>query len=65
VQRLMVHGSPADVERRVAELRTLFPTGLVLSPSHEALLPDVPEENVEAMRRAACRTARNQTTHEP
>jgi uroporphyrinogen decarboxylase len=59
VQQLMVHGTAADVRRRVAELRRLFPTGLVLSPSHEALLPDVPPANVEAFRQAA--TAANST----
>jgi uroporphyrinogen decarboxylase len=52
VQQLMAHGTPADLRRRVAELRRLFPTGLIISPSHEALLPDVPPENVEAMRKA-------------
>jgi uroporphyrinogen decarboxylase len=55
VQQLMVHGTPAAVERRVAQLRRLFPTGLILSPSHEALLADVPGANVEALRRAASR----------
>ena len=52
VQRLMVTGAPADVRRRVRQLLALFPTGLVISPSHEALLPDVPPENVEALRSA-------------
>jgi uroporphyrinogen decarboxylase len=52
VQRLMVHGTPADVYRRTRRLIELFPTGLVVSPSHEALLPDVPPANVEALRRA-------------
>jgi uroporphyrinogen decarboxylase len=52
VQRLMAHGTPADVRWRVVELRRLFPTGLIISPSHEALLPDVSPENVEAMRMA-------------
>lgn len=50
VQELMAHGSPADVHRRIVELMALFPTGLVISPSHEALLPDVPPANVEALR---------------
>ncbi|MFW6214130.1 MAG: uroporphyrinogen decarboxylase family protein, partial [Spirochaetota bacterium] len=53
VQELMVRGAPADIHRRVRELITLFPTGLVLSPSHEALLPDVPPENVRALFDAA------------
>jgi hypothetical protein len=29
-----------------------FPTGLIFSPSHEALLPDVPPTNLEAFRQA-------------
>jgi uroporphyrinogen decarboxylase len=53
VQELMVRGTPDDVARRIRELVGLFPTGLVLSPSHEALLPDVPPENVRAMFEAA------------
>ena len=48
----MAHGTAADVRRRVAELRRLFPTGLIISPSHEALLPDVPPANIEAFREA-------------
>lgn len=31
---------------KVEELKRLFPTGLILSPSHEAILPDVPPENI-------------------
>ncbi len=53
VQELMVHGSPQDVRKRVGELCELFPTGLVVSPSHEALLPDVPADNVHALFEAA------------
>jgi uroporphyrinogen decarboxylase len=30
-------------------LKRLFPTGLIISPSHEALLPDVAPANVEAI----------------
>ena len=52
VQELMAHGTPADVVRRVAALLELFPTGLIVSPSHEALLPDVPPENVEALQKS-------------
>jgi uroporphyrinogen decarboxylase len=52
VQHLMVHGTPEDVAERVRSLRNLFPTGLIISPSHEALLPDVPAKNVEALRQA-------------
>jgi uroporphyrinogen decarboxylase len=48
-QHLLVSGSPAQVEARVRQLRELFPTGLIISPSHEAILPDIPPANVEAL----------------
>ncbi len=48
-QYLMVNGSPADVSQKVSELVDLFPTGLIISPSHEAILPDIPPANIEAL----------------
>jgi uroporphyrinogen decarboxylase len=48
-QNLMVNGSPDQVRARVKELKKIFPTGLIISPSHEAILPDTPPANVEAM----------------
>jgi uroporphyrinogen decarboxylase len=48
-QNLLVNGSAEAVRRRVVELRKLFPTGLVISPSHEAILPDIPCANIEAL----------------
>jgi uroporphyrinogen decarboxylase len=48
-QYLLVNGIPGEVSRRVRELKTIFPTGLILSPSHEAILPDIPPENIGAM----------------
>lgn len=48
-QDLLVHGRPEDLRAKVRELRHLFPTGLILSPSHEAVLPDVPPANIEAI----------------
>lgn len=48
-QELLPHGTPADVRAKVKELRTIFPTGLIISPSHEALQDDVPPENVKAL----------------
>ena len=48
-QNLMVSGSPQQVKDTVHELRRLFPTGLILSPSHEAILPDTKPENVKAL----------------
>ena len=48
-QYLLVQGSPEQVRQKVRELKKLFPTGLVISPSHEAILPDIPPANVEAL----------------
>lgn len=55
-QHLLVNGSPAEVEAKVLELRELFPTGLIISPSHEAILPDIHPANIEALARAASQT---------
>ena len=57
-QELLPKGTPEDVAGRVRGLCRCFPTGLVVSPSHEALLPDVPPANVEAMCRAAVNVGR-------
>ncbi len=52
-QHLLVNGTPADVAAKVRELVGIFPTGLVVSPSHEAILPDIPPRNLEALLLAA------------
>jgi len=48
-QELLVHGTPQRIREKVHELKRLFPTGLVISPSHEAILPDISPANVEAL----------------
>ncbi|MDR1853057.1 MAG: uroporphyrinogen decarboxylase family protein, partial [Propionibacteriaceae bacterium] len=48
-QDLLVNGTEAEVREKVLELAEIFPTGLVISPSHEAILPDIPPANVEAL----------------
>ena len=48
-QELLVRGKPEAVAAKVRELRSIFPTGLVISPSHEAILPDIAPENIEAL----------------
>lgn len=48
-QDLLPHGKPEDIRAKVKELRTIFPTGLIVSPSHEALQDDVPPENIKAL----------------
>ncbi len=52
-QDLLVNGSTEDVKAKVRELRGYFPTGLIISPSHEAIMPDVPPKNIRAMFEAA------------
>ena len=48
-QELLPNGTPEQVMEKVKYLRTLFPTGLVISPSHEAIQSDVPPANIKAM----------------
>ena len=48
-QHLLVNGKPEEVRAKAEELKALFPTGLIISPSHEAILPDVHPANVEAL----------------
>ena len=48
-QNLLVHGKPEEVREKVQELMDIFPTGLIISPSHEAILVDTPPANIEAM----------------
>ena len=48
-QYLLVNGNPGDIVKKVNELKEIFPTGLIISPSHEAVLPDIPPANIEAL----------------
>jgi uroporphyrinogen decarboxylase len=51
-QYLLVNGKPDEVEMKVKDLINIFPTGLIVSPSHEAILPDIPPANIEALFKA-------------
>ncbi len=51
-QDLLVNGSPADVAQDVRRVKDLLGPRLVVSPSHEAVLPNVPPENLVAMAQA-------------
>ena len=51
-QYLLIKSQPEEVTVKVRELIELFPTGLIVSPSHEAILPDIPPANIEAMFKA-------------
>lgn len=48
-QDLLPNGTPEQVAAKVRELREIFPTGLIISPSHEAIQADVPPENIAAL----------------
>ena len=48
-QYLLVNGTPEQIEEKVKQLYALFPTGLIISPSHEAILPDIPPSNIDAL----------------
>jgi len=48
-QELMVNGTPEQVKVKITELKQIFPTGLIISPSHEAILPDTNPANIEAI----------------
>ena len=49
IQELLPKGTPEEVRAKVRELKEIFPTGMILSPSQGVLLDDVPPANVAAM----------------
>ena len=51
-QDLLVNGSPEEITTEVMRVDDILGP-LIIGPSHEALLPNVPPENVEALARAA------------
>jgi len=52
-QRLLNHGTPGEVKAEVRRIRDLLGPHFIVSPSHEAVLPDVPPQNIAAMAEAA------------
>ncbi len=52
-QHLLVHGTPDEIRADVYRVRRELGPCLIVSPSHEALLPNVPPENVLAMSEVA------------
>lgn len=52
-QDLLVHATPDAVKAEVRRVKKLLGPNIVISPSHEAILSNVPPENVEAMAEAA------------
>ena len=51
-QELLVNGTPEQISAEVKRIIKVFPSGLVISPSHEAILPDIYPANIEAMYKA-------------
>jgi uroporphyrinogen decarboxylase len=52
-QQLLVHGSPEEIKADVRRVKKVLGPRLIVSPSHEALLPNVSPQNVLAMAEAA------------
>lgn len=52
-QQLLVHGTPQQVRDEVKRLQKTLGPCLIVSPSHEAILPNVPPANIAAMAEAA------------
>jgi len=51
-QGLMTNGSPDEIRADVYRVMKNLGPNLIVSPSHEAILPNVPPENVEALAQA-------------
>jgi len=52
-QGLLNQGTPGEVRAEVRRIKDVLGPCLIVSPSHEAVLPDVPPRNVAAMAEAA------------
>jgi uroporphyrinogen decarboxylase len=52
-QDLMTNGKPDEIRAEVRRVKSILGPGLIVSTSHEAILPNVPPENVEALAKAA------------
>lgn len=52
-QHLLIHGDTEAIKADVRRVKDLLGPCLIVSPSHEAVLPNVPPRNIEAMAEAA------------
>lgn len=57
-QELLVKGNSKSVKDKIKELKQIFPTGLIISPSHEAILPDVAPTNIAVLFEEATKISR-------
>lgn len=51
-QELLVHASPEEIRKEVNRVKGILGPRCIISPSHEAILKNVPPANIEAMARA-------------
>jgi uroporphyrinogen decarboxylase len=51
-QDLLVNGTPEQVKADVQRVKEILSPRLIISPSHEALLPNIPPQNIQAMAEA-------------
>ena len=56
-QSFFVNATPAEIRAEVRRVKRILGPGLVVSPSHEEILPNVPAANILAMAEAAHETA--------
>jgi uroporphyrinogen decarboxylase len=52
-QTFFVNATPAQIKDEVRRVRSILGPNIVISPSHEEILPNVPAENILAMAEAA------------
>ena len=52
-QDLLTNGTPEQIRADVRRVKRILGPNLIVSPSHEAILPNVPPSNVEALIEAA------------
>jgi uroporphyrinogen decarboxylase len=52
-QHLLTYGTPDQIRDDVKHVREWLSPHLIISPSHEAILPNVPPENIAALAHAA------------
>jgi len=53
MQELLTNGTPDQVRAEVHRVKSILGPNLIVSPSHEAILPNVPPQNIAALARAA------------
>ena len=53
-QHLLACGTPEEIRAEVSRVERVLGPNLIVSPSHETILPDVPPANIEALSQSVC-----------